>query len=94
MSDGTEVELEGGNLALCLPLSPQSPPPSPLAQAAEADLCSSCGEIYHIQSLCMFGSVLRSSVQACKSVPSVPQQVMTDDAQWELGWGECTLSLW
>lgn len=25
--------------------------------------------------------------QACKGVPSVPQQVMTDDAQWELRWG-------
>lgn len=35
----------------------------------------------------MFGSVFRSSVQACKGVPSVPQQVMTDDAQWELRWG-------
>lgn len=62
-------------------------PEIPHAQAGKADLCSSCGEIYHIQSMCMFGSVFRSSVQACKGVPSVPQQVMTDDAQWELRWG-------
>lgn len=40
----------------------------------------------------MFGSVFGSSVQACKGVPPVPQQVMAD-AQWELRWRGCTLSL-
>lgn len=41
-------------------------------------------EICHIESLSMFGSVFRSSVQAWIGEPSVPQQVMTDGAQWEL----------
>lgn len=51
--------------------------------------------MYHIQSVCMFGSALRSSVQVCEGVPSASQQVMTDDTQWELWWwrGGCSFPL-